>query len=86
MMLIARTSLRVSEIRNLRLTSIVWSHGRWTVRVKVKGGRERTIPLPKEAKQAIELDGKNASAIAQRGLIYRVIQKICGGPSRNVSC
>src|SRR5215510_15924646 len=41
---LARTSLRVSEVRNLRVSSIVWSHGRWTARVKVKGGRERTIP------------------------------------------
>jgi len=51
---LARTSLRVSEVRNLRVSSIVWSHGRWTARVKVKGGRERTIPLPKDVKQSIE--------------------------------
>ncbi len=51
---LARTSLRVSEVRNLRVSSIVWSHGRWTARVKVKGGRERTIPLPKDVKQAID--------------------------------
>jgi integrase len=44
----------VSEARNLRVSSIVWSHGRWTVRVRVKGGRERTIPLPKDVKQAID--------------------------------
>jgi integrase/recombinase XerD len=50
----ARTSLRVNEVRNLRASSIVWSHGRWTARVKVKGGRERTIPLPKDVKQAID--------------------------------
>src|SRR5215510_8093820 len=51
---LARTSLRVSEVRNLRASSIVWSHGRWTARVKVKGGRERTIPFPKDVKQAID--------------------------------
>src|SRR5262245_64930427 len=45
---LARTSLRVSEVRNLRASSIVWSHGRWTARVKVKGGRERTIPRSEE--------------------------------------
>jgi integrase len=44
----------VSEARNLRVSSIVWSHGRWTARVRVKGGRERTIPLPKDVKQAID--------------------------------
>jgi integrase/recombinase XerD len=49
-----RTSLRVSEVRNLRVSSLVWSHGRWTARVKVKGGRERTIPFPKDVRQAIE--------------------------------
>src|SRR6266540_1140323 len=46
LLVLARTSLRVSEVRNLRASSIVWSHGRWTARVKVKGGRERTIPAP----------------------------------------
>jgi integrase/recombinase XerD len=54
LLVLARTSLRVSEVRNLRASSIVWSHGRWTARVKVKGGRERTIPLPKDIKQAID--------------------------------
>jgi site-specific recombinase XerD len=51
---LARTSLRVSEVRNLRTSSIVWSHGRWTGRIKVKGGRERTIPFPNDVKQAID--------------------------------
>jgi integrase/recombinase XerD len=54
LLVLARTSLRVSEVRNLRVSSIVWSHGRWTARVKVKGGRERTIPLPKDVKQAVD--------------------------------
>jgi integrase/recombinase XerD len=54
LLVLARTSLRVSEVRNLRISSIVWSHGRWTARVRVKGGRERTIPLPKDVKQAID--------------------------------
>jgi integrase/recombinase XerD len=54
LLVLARTSLRVSEVRNLRISSIVWSHGRWTARVKVKGGRERTIPLPKDVKQSID--------------------------------
>lgn len=51
---LVRTSLRVSEVRNLQVSSIVWSHGRWTARVKVKGGRERTIPLSKDVKEAID--------------------------------
>jgi site-specific recombinase XerD len=53
LMTLARTNLRVSEVRNLRVSSIVWSHGRWTARMKVKGGRERTIPFPKDIRQAV---------------------------------
>jgi len=54
LLLMLRTSLRVSEACRLRLSQIRWSHGRWTVRLKVKGGRERTQPLPAEVKQAID--------------------------------
>jgi integrase/recombinase XerD len=53
MLLMLRTSLRVAEACSLKGTSIVWSHGRWTIRVKVKGGRERILPLPKDVKEAI---------------------------------
>ncbi len=49
-----RTSLRVAEVCSLKSSSIKWSHGRWTLKFKVKGGRERTIPLPKEVKAAID--------------------------------
>ena len=49
-----RTSLRVAEVCNLKTSSIKWSHGRWILKFKVKGGRERTIPLPKEVKHAID--------------------------------
>jgi integrase/recombinase XerD len=35
-----RLSLRVSEVCSLRASSVKWSHGRWTPRCKVKGGRE----------------------------------------------
>lgn len=49
-----RTSQRVAEVCNLKTSSIKWSHGRWTLKFKVKGGRERTIPLPKEVKHAID--------------------------------
>lgn len=48
-----RTSLRVAEVCSLKSSSIKWIHGRWTLKFKVKGGRERTIPLPKEVKAAI---------------------------------
>ncbi|MDQ3321831.1 MAG: tyrosine-type recombinase/integrase [Acidobacteriota bacterium] len=49
-----RTSLRVAEVCNLKSSSIKWNHGRWTLKFKVKGGRERTIPLPKIVKQSID--------------------------------
>ena len=49
-----RTSIRVSEACGLRLSQVKWSHGRWVIKVKVKGGRERTPPIPSEVKQAID--------------------------------
>lgn len=52
-LLMLRTSLRVGEACSLRVSSINWSHGRWILKFKVKGGRERTIPLPPEVKKTI---------------------------------
>lgn len=49
-----RTSLRVAEVCGLKSSSIKWSHGRWTLKFKIKGGRERTIPLPTDVKKAID--------------------------------
>ena len=82
-----RTSLRVSEVCNLKSSSIKWSHGRWTLKFKVKGGRERTIPLPPEVKKAIDeylkldrdrrkilkTDGGNESWIFQPISNYRTL-------------
>jgi integrase/recombinase XerD len=53
-LLMLRTSLRVGEACSLRASSVKWSHGRWILKFKVKGGRERTIPLPPEVKKAID--------------------------------
>jgi integrase len=47
-------SLRVSEVCSLRASSIKWRHGRWTLRCKVKGGREEVWPLPREVKEAVD--------------------------------
>jgi integrase/recombinase XerD len=55
MLVMLRLSLRVSEVCSLRASSVRWSHGRWTLRCKVKGGREELWPLPKEVKEAIDL-------------------------------
>ncbi len=53
-LLMLRTSLRVGEACSLKASSVRWSHGRWTLKFKVKGGRERTIPLPPEVKKVID--------------------------------
>jgi integrase/recombinase XerD len=49
-----RTSLRVAEVCGLKSSSIRWSHGRWTLKFIIKGGRIRTIPLPSDVKKAID--------------------------------
>jgi len=49
-----RTSLRVAEVCSLKSSSIKSSGGRWTLKFKVKGGRERLIPLPVDVKKAID--------------------------------
>jgi len=54
LMLMLRTGIRVSEACSLRVSSIKWSHGRWVLRLKVKGGRERSLPLPSDVKKAID--------------------------------
>ena len=54
LLLMLRTSIRVSEACNLRLSQVKWSHGRWIIKFKVKGGRERTQPIPSEVKMAID--------------------------------
>lgn len=55
MLVMLRLSLRVSEVCSLRASSMKWSHGRWTLRCKIKGGREETWPLPKDVKEVIDL-------------------------------
>jgi integrase/recombinase XerD len=54
MLVMLRTSLRVSEVCSLRSSSIKWSHGRWVMKFKVKGGRERVLPVPADVKKAID--------------------------------
>src|SRR6201990_615491 len=71
MLIMLRLSLRVSEVCSLRASSIKWSHGRWTLRCKVKGGREEVWPLPKEVKEAIDtylrLDRKRREIVHSDG-------------------
>ncbi len=49
-----RLGLRVSEVCSLRASALKWSHGRFVLKCKVKGGRERTLPVPAEVKRAID--------------------------------
>jgi integrase/recombinase XerD len=53
-LIMLRLSLRVSEVSNLKMSSIEWTSGRWVVVVKLKGGREELKPLPKDVKKAID--------------------------------
>lgn len=53
-LLMLRTSIRVSEACNLRASQFRWSHGRWVIKIKVKGGRERSQPIHAEVKEAID--------------------------------
>lgn len=53
-LIMGRMSLRVSEVASLKVSSMTWSHGRSIIKFKVKGGRERTLPLPTDVKSAIE--------------------------------
>jgi site-specific recombinase XerD len=71
MLVMLRLSLRVAEVCALRATSVKWSHGRWILRCKIKGGREEVWPLPKDVKQAIDdytrLDAKRRATLHSDG-------------------
>lgn len=66
-----RLGLRVSEVCSLQASAIKWSHGRWVLKCKVKGGRERTLPVPQEVKKAIDeylkLDAKRRKNLRSDG-------------------
>jgi integrase/recombinase XerD len=67
MLIMLRLSLRVSEVCILRASSVKWSHERWTLRCKIKGGKEEVWPLPKDVKEAIDhylkLDSKRRELV-----------------------
>jgi site-specific recombinase XerD len=52
MLVMLRLSMRVAEVCSLRASSIKWSHGRWTLRCKVKGGRG--LAVAEGCEQAID--------------------------------
>ncbi|WP_395735275.1 tyrosine-type recombinase/integrase [Prosthecobacter sp.] len=87
LLLLVRTSMRIGEACGLQQSSLVWSHGRWLLRFRVKGGRERKLPIPKEVKTALDeylkLDRKRRglqhtdhpeSAIFQPLVNYRTLE------------
>lgn len=71
MLIMLRLSLRVSEVANLKVSSIRWTSGRWVLTVKLKGGREEIKPLPKDVKKAIDdylkLDRENRQIMKTNG-------------------
>ena len=52
--ILVRLGLRVTEACSLRASSIGRSGERWTLRLKVKGGRERVLPLPTDVRAALD--------------------------------
>ena len=52
-MVMLRLGVRVSEVCSLRVSDIRWTHGRSILKFKVKGGRERALPLPDDVRAAI---------------------------------
>lgn len=70
-LLLCRTFLRISEAASVRVSSFHWSKGKWTLKVKVKGGRERTIPIPDDVKKAIDdylrIDSSNRRTMKTAG-------------------
>lgn len=54
MLIMLRLSLRLAEVSSLPVSAIRWSHGRWILRCKIKGGKEETWPLPKDVKEAVD--------------------------------
>lgn len=54
MVTMLRLSLRVSEVGSLRCSSLRWSHGRWVLKYRGKGSRERILPVPDEVRLAIK--------------------------------
>ena len=54
MLIMLRLSLRLAEVSALQVSAVRWSHGRWILRCKIKGGKEETWPLPKDVKEAVD--------------------------------
>jgi integrase len=80
MPLMLRTSVRVGEACGLKLSDKRWNHGRWVLRVRVKGRSERSIPLPDEVREAIDeylkLDRKRRQVVHSDGADQFIFQPL----------
>ena len=54
MLLMVRTFMRVSEAVSLREDDFYYNRNSWYVKVKIKGGELKNVPLPSEVKKAID--------------------------------
>ena len=54
LLVMLRLSLRVAEVASLRVSSLAYLKSGWVLTVKVKGGRERVLPMPGDVKRAID--------------------------------
>ena len=71
LLLLLRTGLRVAEACSLKSSSIKWTQTRFVLKFKIKGGRERQIPLPPDIKKAIDeyllLDRERRTVLKSEG-------------------
>lgn len=69
LLVMLRLALRVSEVGRMKESSVGWNSGRWTLTLKVKGGREELWPLPADVKEAIDeylkLDKRRRSLLTE---------------------
>jgi integrase len=71
MLLMARLSLRLSEVCSLKVSSISAGTAGWVLACKVKGGREERWPLPQDLKDRVDeylrLDAPRRAALGTGG-------------------
>ncbi|HYE74046.1 MAG TPA: tyrosine-type recombinase/integrase [Blastocatellia bacterium] len=53
LLLLVRTGMRISEACSLKRSAITWSHGRWLLKFKVKGGGKGRSPCPRRLRQPL---------------------------------
>lgn len=78
LLVMLRLGLRAAEVCSLRVSSFSTSRGKTVLTVRVKGGRERALPVPTDVKQAIDayltLDAarrKTARSAGQQAFLFQ---------------